>query len=86
MVRLAAILVTLGACGTARIIEQTQVGGTIELTGDRGKAMDQANRDMAAQCGPNNSTITSSGYELRGGSGADPVYRVHYQCNGALRE
>lgn len=96
MVRLAAILLGLAACGSARVIEQTRVGGTLELSGDRGKAMDQADREMATQCGAHNSTIIYSGYELIGGGSAvtpadlsngaraQTAYRVHYQCNGAL--
>src|SRR5262245_13813387 len=38
----------LTACGTARVIQRNQVGGVIELQGDRGKAMEQANQEMAA--------------------------------------
>ena len=57
---------TLTACGTARVIQRTQVGGVIELQGDRGKAMEQANQEMAAHCGPGNFTITQEGEEAIG--------------------
>jgi hypothetical protein len=56
----------LAACGTARVIRRDQVGGVIELQGDRGKAMEQANQEMAAHCGPNNFTITQEGEEAVG--------------------
>ena len=42
----------LAACGSARVIQRNQSGGVIELSGDRGKAMEQANQEMAAHCGP----------------------------------
>lgn len=58
--------VALAACGTARVIHRDQVGGVIELQGDRGKAMEQANQEMAAHCGPNNFTITQEGEEAIG--------------------
>jgi len=57
---------TLGACGAARVIQRTQAGGVIELQGDRGKAMEQANQEMAAHCGPNNFTIVQEGEEAIG--------------------
>jgi hypothetical protein len=56
----------LAACGTARVIHRDQVGGVIELQGDRGKAMEQANQEMSAHCGPNNWTITQEGEEAVG--------------------
>ncbi len=57
---------TLAACGSARVLQRTQVGGVIELQGDRGKAMEQANQEMAGHCGPNNFTITQEGEEAIG--------------------
>src|SRR5262245_10627014 len=59
-------LMALAACGTARVIQRNQVGGVIELQGDRGKAMEQANQEMAAHCGPGNFTITQEGEEAIG--------------------
>src|SRR3970282_107595 len=41
-------------------------GGVIELQGDRGKAMEQANQEMNAHCGPGNFTITQEGEEAIG--------------------
>jgi hypothetical protein len=38
----------------------------IELQGDRGKAMEQANQEMASHCGPNNYTIVQEGEEAIG--------------------
>jgi hypothetical protein len=66
---LGASVIALGAltaCGTARVIQRTQVGGVLELQGDRGKAMEQANQEMAAHCGPGNFTITQEGEEAIG--------------------
>jgi hypothetical protein len=60
------VLVALAACGSARVIQRTQAGGVIELQGDRGKAMEQANQEMAAHCGPNNFTIVQEGEEVVG--------------------
>jgi hypothetical protein len=57
------LLVTLAACGQARVIARTQYSGVIELQGDRGKAMDGANSEMAAHCGQNNFTIVWEGEE-----------------------
>jgi hypothetical protein len=53
----------LAACGAARLVQRTQTGGTLELQGDRGKAMEDANQQMAAHCGPNNFTILQEGEE-----------------------
>src|SRR5262245_7471025 len=60
------LIIALAACGSARVIQRTQVGGVIELQGDRGKAMEQANQEMATHCGPNNYTIVSEGEEAIG--------------------
>lgn len=60
------LIVALAACGSARVIQRTQAGGVIELQGDRGKAMEQANQEMAAHCGPNNYTIVQEGEEAIG--------------------
>jgi hypothetical protein len=60
------LVLILGACGTARVINQTQQGGIIELQGDHGKAMEQAQQQMAAHCGPGNFAITQQGEEAIG--------------------
>lgn len=54
------------ACGSAKVINRTQAGGVIELQGDRGKAMEQANSEMSAHCGPGNFTIVQEGEEAVG--------------------
>lgn len=59
-------VLVLAACGSARVIQRTQYGGVIELQGDRGKAMEQANAEMNAHCGPGNFTITQEGEEAIG--------------------
>jgi hypothetical protein len=110
------LIMALAACGSARLIQQTPQGGTLELQGDRNKAMEDANNQMAAQCGPNNYTVVLQGFEPIGtdtytqqnSSAVDQtsrsgrtttsdqqtnqvtstreatVWRVHYQCNGAM--
>lgn len=60
------LILALAACGSARVIQRTQAGGVIELQGDRGKAMEQANQEMASHCGPNNYTIVQEGEEAVG--------------------
>jgi hypothetical protein len=60
------LILALAACGSARVIQRTQAGGVIELQGDRGKAMEQANQEMASHCGPNNWTIIQEGEEAIG--------------------
>src|SRR5215831_371709 len=60
------LIVALAACGSARVIQRNQSGGVIELSGDRGKAMEQANQEMASHCGPNNFTIVQEGEEAIG--------------------
>ncbi|MBS1120736.1 MAG: hypothetical protein H6Q90_2964 [Deltaproteobacteria bacterium] len=59
-------IAALAACGSARVISRTQAGGVIELQGDRGKAMEEANSNMNAHCGPGNFTITQEGEEAIG--------------------
>jgi hypothetical protein len=59
-------LLVVGACGAARPITRTQTGGVLELQGDRGKAMEDANQQMAAHCGPNNFIIEREGEEVVG--------------------
>src|SRR5215218_2498228 len=60
------LILALAACGSARVIQRTQAGGVIELQGDRGKAMEQANSEMSSHCGPNNYTIVQEGEEAVG--------------------
>lgn len=60
------VFVLLAACGTARIVNRNQYGGTIALEGDRGKAMERAHQAMAAHCGPNNYTIVQEGETVIG--------------------
>ena len=66
------LFVVLAACGSARVIQRNQAGGVIELSGDRGKAMEDANSQMASHCGPNNWQITQEGEEA---IGTDTVVR-----------
>ncbi|MBV8761164.1 MAG: hypothetical protein JO257_27960 [Deltaproteobacteria bacterium] len=60
------LIMALAACGSARLIQQTPQGGVLELQGDRGKAMEDAQNQMSAQCGPNNYTIVQQGEEAIG--------------------
>jgi hypothetical protein len=60
------LFIVLTACGSARVIQRNQNGGIIELSGDRGKAMEQANSEMASHCGPNNYQIVQEGEEAIG--------------------
>jgi hypothetical protein len=60
------VLTLLAACGSAKVIQRNQSGGIIQLDGDRGKAMEQANAAMNSHCGPNNWTITQEGEEAIG--------------------
>jgi hypothetical protein len=65
---LGAVLMTalVSACGSARVIQQTQYGGVIALEGDRGKAMEAANEEMAAHCGPGQYQVVQQGEEAIG--------------------
>lgn len=60
------LFIVLGACGSARVIQRNQNGGVIELSGDRGKAMEQANSEMSSHCGPNNYQVVQEGEEAVG--------------------
>jgi hypothetical protein len=60
------LFIVLAACGSARVIQRNQNGGVIELSGDRGKAMEDANSQMASHCGPNNYQIVQEGEEAVG--------------------
>lgn len=76
-------LAGLGACGTARVLHQTEYEGVIELQGDHNKAMEQANEEMAAHCGLSNFTVVRDGLEPIGpehGDRPDTAWRVHYEC------
>jgi hypothetical protein len=56
----------LAACGSARVVQRTQYGGVIALQGDRGKAMEDARRQMDTHCGPQNYTVVQEGEEVIG--------------------
>ncbi|HUQ04599.1 MAG TPA: hypothetical protein VM261_18995 [Kofleriaceae bacterium] len=56
----------VAACGSARIVSRTQYGGIVALQGDRGKAMEQAHKEMAAHCGAGNYAIVQEGEEVIG--------------------
>ena len=56
----------LAACGSAVLITQNQAGGVFRINGDRGKGMEDAQKQMAAHCGPGNFTITQQGEEAIG--------------------
>jgi hypothetical protein len=70
----------------ARVIMRYSSGGVIELSGDRSRAMAEAEKAMAAHCGADAYTITQEGEEAikTDTSGATPrtatAWRVHYQC------
>jgi hypothetical protein len=53
--------IALSACGSARVVQRTQTGGTVALQGDRNKAMEDARQQMDGHCGPNNYQILSEG-------------------------
>jgi len=51
----------LAACGSARVVQRTQYGGVIALNGDRQKAYEQAEQEMARHCGPGNFQVVREG-------------------------
>ena len=58
-------LVAMAGCGAARLITRDQYGGVIALDGDRQKAMEDASKMMAANCG-GPYTIVSEGEQVVG--------------------
>jgi hypothetical protein len=55
------------ACGTSRLVERNQYGGTLALVGfDRQKAMQNAHVTMASHCGPGAYTIVQEGEHVTG--------------------
>jgi hypothetical protein len=56
----------LAACGSAQLVTQNQYGGVLRLNGDRGKAMEDAQKQMAAHCGLGNFTVVQQGEEAIG--------------------
>ena len=61
------LFLVLAACGSAKLIQRTESGGTYELQGDRGKAMEQATAEMNAHCGgPGSWRVTQEGEEAIG--------------------
>lgn len=83
-------VVALAGCGIATVVNRTQYGGTIELNGDRQKAMEIANGHMSGHCGANNYTVVSEGYQpseapRNPNAGPPPtIWTIHYQCNGMV--
>lgn len=69
--KLAALLL-LAACGGARMIQVTPTGGTLELHGDRVKAMESASSQMDDKCGKASWAIVD-----------EVDLRVIFRCNGA---
>jgi len=57
------LIVAASGCGAARLIQRTPQGGVIELQGDKVKAMEDANQQMAAHCGAGNFSIMREGEE-----------------------
>jgi hypothetical protein len=53
----------LAGCGSARLISRNGGGGVLEIQGDPGKGMEDAHRQMAGHCGPNNYQIVQEGEE-----------------------
>lgn len=72
----AAAALLLAACGSARVVRQTQTGGTIALQGDQRKAMEDGQRQMDAHCGPGNWQIIEQGEVVVGSdtSGGEETY------------
>ena len=55
------------ACGTARLVERNQYGGTLALVGfDRQKAMENAHVTMASHCGPGAYAVVQEGEHVTG--------------------
>jgi hypothetical protein len=79
-----ALVAALAACGGATVIERTPQGGIIELHGDHDRSMNEANQQMAAQCGANNYEIAQENDEpvvSDAGSGAPRIaQRIHFHC------
>lgn len=80
------VFVMLAACGTARIVNRNQYGGTIALEGDRNKAMERAHQAMSAHCGPNNYTIVSEGETVIGQDSAASSETVQHKDGTVTQE
>ena len=67
--------------GNARLIERTQIGGTIAIEGPHNSAMPIADKLIAEHCGKY-FVITAEGEEATGTSGTETTteFRLHYQC------
>jgi hypothetical protein len=74
------------ACGTARVVNRNQYGGTIALEGDRNKAMERAHQAMSAHCGPNNYTIVSEGETVIGSDSAASSETVQHKDGTVTQE
>ena len=82
------LFIAIAACGTANYITQTQAGGVIRLQGDPGKANEEAQKLMAAQCGSGNYLVTQKGEEPIGNDTYNTQQpptevRIHYTCGAA---
>jgi hypothetical protein len=72
--------------GFAKVLTRTASAGVIELQGDRGAALDDANNHMARHCGDGAYQIVQEGEEAIDESTAGSreimtVWRVHYLCS-----
>lgn len=65
--------------GTARVVQRHQNGGVIELTGEHDVAIREAQKEMAAHCGPDAYQIVQEGIETVHPE-ARPGWTVHYVC------
>ena len=58
--RLAALVMFVAGCGTARYVQKTSTGGTLVLEGDPDKAKSQAQRMMAIHCAGNYQVVSDA--------------------------
>lgn len=67
----------------SRVIQRSSTGGEIELAGNRTHAMEKAEYEMRAHCGPDKYTILQEGEEVIGSSGgvSTTAWRLRYQCH-----
>ncbi len=79
------LLLTVGACGKARLVQQTRIGGELALDGNRKKALASARKHMNKHC-DGSYTILEEGNVVASTDETKDVteWRIKYVCGDTM--
>jgi hypothetical protein len=66
--------------GGITVVDRTNNGGVLQLSGNRGAANRRADEEMAKHCGPAQYRVVQEGEELISETPMQTAWRVHYVC------